>query len=88
MQLLLKQAGPVTASIKTSSISVDSSGSGFELAKMNEVVLGKIDLSKNPSKPNFIDTNFAVFVAKCQNTKKPYLIKYKKSTPKTKYKKK
>ncbi len=73
----------VTASIKTSSISVDSNGSGFELAKMNEEVLGKIDLSKNPPKPNFIDTNFAVFVAKCQNTKKPYLIKYKKSTTQT-----
>ncbi len=67
----------VTASIKTSSISVDSNGTGFELAKMNEDVLGKIDLTKNPQKPNFIDTNFAVFVAKCQNTKKPYLIKYK-----------
>lgn len=70
----------VTASIKTSSISVESNGSGFELAKLNEEVLGKIDLSKNPPKPTLIDTNFAVFVAKCQNTKKAYLIKYKKST--------
>jgi uncharacterized protein YegL len=73
----------VTASIKTSSVSVDSNGSGFELAKMNDEVLGKIDLSKNPTTPNLIDTNFAVFVAKCQNTKKPYLIKYKKSTEQT-----
>jgi len=73
----------VTASIKTSSISVDSNGSGFELAKMNEEVLGKIDLSKNPPKSNLIDTNFAVFVAKCQNTKRPYLIKYKRSTTQT-----
>jgi len=67
----------VTESIKTSSVSVDSNGSGFELAKMNDEVLAIIDLSKTPSKPNFIDTNFAVFLAKCQNTKKPYLIKYK-----------
>lgn len=73
----------VTASIKTSSISVDNNGSGFELAKMNEDVLGKIDLSKNSPKQNLFDTNFAVFVAKCQNTKKPYLIKYKKSTTPT-----
>ncbi len=73
----------VTASIKTSSISVDSNGSGFELAKLNEEVLGKIDLSKNLTKPALIDTNFAVFVAKCQNTKRPYLIKYKRSTTQT-----
>lgn len=73
----------VTASIKTSSISVDSNGSGFELAKLNEEVLGKIDLSKNSPKQELIDTNFAVFVAKCQNTKRPYLIKYKRSTTQT-----
>ncbi len=73
----------VTASIKTSSISVESNGSGFELAKMNEEVIGKIDLSKTSNKSSLIDTNYAVFVAKCQNTKKPYLIKYKKSTKRT-----
>lgn len=70
----------VTASIKTSSVSVDSNGSGFELTKMNDEILGKIDLSKTAKESNLVDTNFAVFVAKCQNTKKPYLIKYKKST--------
>lgn len=73
----------VTASIKTSSVSVDNNGSGFELAKMNEEVIGKIDLSKASPKPNLIDSNYAVFVAKCQNTKRPYLIKYKKSITKT-----
>lgn len=73
----------VTASIKTSSISVDSNGSGFELAKMNEDILGKIDLNKDQARQSFIDTNFAVFVAKCQNTKKAYLIKYKRSTTQT-----
>ena len=75
----------VTASIKTSSISVDNNGSGFELAKMNEEVLDKIDLTKKSQKPNLIDTNFAVFVAKCQNTKKHYLIKYKRSTTQTNF---
>lgn len=69
----------VTASIKTSSVSVDSNGSGFELAKMNENVIAKIDLTKTLHKHNYIDTNFAVFIAKCQNTKKTYLIKYKQS---------
>jgi len=75
----------VTASIKSSSVSVDSNGSGFELAKTNDDVIAKIDLSKTPRKPNLIDTNFAVFVAKCQNTKKPYLIKYKRSTTQTEF---
>ena len=66
----------VTASIKTSSISVDNNGSGFDLAKMDEEVVSKIDLTKTSKKTKLLDTNFAVFVAKCQNTKKPYLIKY------------
>ncbi len=77
----------VTASIKTSSLSIDSNGLGFELAKMNEDVIGKIDLTKITQKQNFIDTNFAVFIAKCQNTKKPYLIKYKQSKAQTDFSK-
>lgn len=73
----------VTASIKSSSVSVDSNGSGFELAKTNDQVVSKIDLSKELPKPSIIDTNYAVFIAKCQNTKKPYLMKYKHSTTET-----
>lgn len=75
----------VTASIKSSSISVDSNGSGFELAKTNDQVILKIDLSKEHPKASVIDTNYAVFIAKCQNTKKPYLMKYKNSTTETNF---
>jgi len=67
----------VTASIKSSSLSVDSNGSGFELSKINDDVIEKIDLIKNKPK-QFVDNNFVVIVAKCQNTKRPYLIKFKK----------
>ena len=38
----------VTASIKTSSQSVDANGSGFELSKVSDDVISKIDLSKEP----------------------------------------
>lgn len=70
----------VTASIKSSSISVDSNGSGFELAKNNDEVLSKIDLTKTQKQQTYVDTNFAVFIAKCQNSNKPYLIKYRRNT--------
>jgi len=66
----------VSDSIKTSSISVDSNGSGFELAKTNDDTLSKIDLSKPADKKPVYDDNFVVLAAKCQNTKRPYLMKY------------
>lgn len=68
----------VTASIKSSSMSVDAAGSGFELSKMPDGLMDKIDLSKAPKPQGYTDTNFAVFSAKCQNTKRPYLIKYRR----------
>lgn len=68
----------VTASIKSSSLSVDSNGSGFELTKTNDDVISKIDLSKEKPK-QWVDNNFVVLAAKCQNTKRPYLIKYRKN---------
>jgi uncharacterized protein YegL len=67
----------VTASIKTSSISVENNSTGFELARLDDHVT-KIDLSKESRKPA-IDDNFVVLAAKCQNTKQPYLIKYRKN---------
>ncbi|MDR2475956.1 MAG: VWA domain-containing protein [Bacteroidales bacterium] len=67
----------VTASIKTSSLSVENNSSGFELARFDDIVT-KIDLSKESRKP-VIDDNFVVLAAKCQNTKQPYLIKYRKN---------
>ncbi len=66
----------VSDSIKTSSISVDSNGSGFELAKTNDDTLSKIDLTKPADRKPAVDDNFVVLSAKCQNTKRPYLIKY------------
>ncbi|MPT36649.1 MAG: VWA domain-containing protein [Flavobacterium sp.] len=66
----------VSDSIKTSSISVENNGSGFELAKLDENTVSKIDLTKNENKIPAIDDNFVVLSAKCQNTKRPYLLKY------------
>ncbi len=70
----------VTASIKSSSASVDAAGSGFELSKISDDIVSKIDLSKEAPRPKtFVDSNYAVFVAKCQNSKRPYLIKYRRA---------
>lgn len=67
----------VTDSIKTSSISVENSQSGFEMAKIDGETISKIDLSKSTSN-RLVDDNYVVISAKCQNTKRPYLIKYRK----------
>jgi uncharacterized protein YegL len=67
----------VTASIKTSSIAVtDSNNDALQLAPITDGYLSKIDLEKSPGKR--IDENFAIILAKCQQTKRPYLIKYQK----------
>jgi uncharacterized protein YegL len=66
----------VSDSIKTSSISVESNATGFELAKTNNDTLSKIDLSKPADRKPYVDDNFVVLAAKCQNTKRPYLMKY------------
>ena len=66
----------VTDSIKTSSESIESKKSGFELAELDNNTLSKIDLSKSNKNKN-PDPNFVVLSAKCQNTKRPYLMKYK-----------
>jgi uncharacterized protein YegL len=69
----------VTASIKTSSVSVSEvNDDGLHLAPVgNEEYLTKIDLAKHHP-PVKIDENYAVILAKCQTTKQPYLIKYRK----------
>ena len=66
----------VTASIKTSSVSVSETGSEeLQLAPIKDDNLQKIDLEKHlPAK---IDDNFVVILAMCQNTKQRYLIKYR-----------
>jgi uncharacterized protein YegL len=67
----------VTASIKTSSVSVtDANDDGLNLAPITNGYLSKIDLQKEIN--HKVDENFAVILAKCQKTKKAYLIKYQK----------
>ena len=68
----------VTDSIKTSSVSVENNSTGFVLAKLDGDTVSKIDLSKTKTNQQIVDNNFVVLAAKCQNTKRPYLIKYKK----------
>ena len=69
----------VTDSIKTSSVSVETNSTGFELASIDGETLSKIDLTKNITPKYYTDNNFVVLAAKCQNTKRPYLMKYKKT---------
>ena len=67
----------VTASIKASSVSVTDKGN-HQMANTSGLNLEKIDLTKQEAESINLDPNFAVFIAKCQNTKREYLIKYKK----------
>jgi uncharacterized protein YegL len=67
----------VTASIKTSSISIADSGV-HQMSSAYKDEVQKIDISKDHTSAQSLDPNFAVFIAKCQNTKKDYLIKYQK----------
>ncbi len=70
----------VTDSIKTSSISVENNSTGFELAKLDGETLSKIDLTKSDyTNRQYVDDNFVVLNGKCQNTKRPYLMKYRKT---------
>lgn len=68
----------ITDSIKTSSVSVERNASGFELAEMDGDTLSKIDLTKQPIPITYVDSNYVVLSAKCQNTRRPYLMKYRK----------
>lgn len=68
----------VTNSIRTSSISVENNGSKFEIAKLDGDTISKIDLCTIGSELNTLDDNFVIINGKCQNTKRPYLIKYRK----------
>lgn len=67
----------VTDSIKTTSTGVQNNTSDFELAQLDGDIVSKIDLSKKlPSQK--VDSNYVVLAGKCQNNKRPYLIKYRK----------
>lgn len=67
----------VTASIKTTSISVNTLNSNeLKLAPFSNDILSKIEMEMNA--PIKVDENFAVILGKCQNTQQPYLLKYQK----------
>ncbi|MCX6317520.1 MAG: VWA domain-containing protein [Bacteroidetes bacterium] len=68
----------VTDSIKTSSISVENNQSGFEMANLDGETLSKAEVTKSPQNKQFADSNFVVLAGKCQNTKRNYLMKYKR----------
>jgi uncharacterized protein YegL len=70
----------VSNSIQLSSVSVaEKNTDGGQLAKTDDAILAKIDLSKTLPAPTY-DPNIAVFMGKCQNTRRPYLIKYSQVT--------
>lgn len=67
----------ISASIKTSSVSVTEQGDdNIKLPSTKGINLEKADLSKR----HIVDENFAVVLAKCQTTNKPYLIKYERKS--------
>ncbi|WP_342644797.1 TerY-C metal binding domain-containing protein [Mucilaginibacter sp. CSA2-8R] len=86
--LLFKNATPdaykqffrwVSDSIKTSSIGVEQNASGIDLKKIDQQTLSKIDLTKSTDNTRYVDNNYVILQGKCQNTKRPYLIKYQKN---------
>lgn len=65
----------VTASIKTSSVSVTDTGiDDLQLAPIDGINLEKVNTEENC----FVDENYAVLLGKCSNTSKTYLVKYGK----------
>lgn len=68
----------VTDSIKTSSMGIENNGSGFDMANLDSNTLTKIEVKNVAPSPGYIDPNFVVVAGKCQNTLKPYLMKYGK----------
>ncbi len=68
----------VTASISTQSQKVENSADdSFQLDKLDDTVAFKVDLNK-PTAPK-TDDNCVVLNALCQQTKAPYLIKFKRN---------
>ncbi|MGJ1431523.1 TerY-C metal binding domain-containing protein [Sphingobacterium spiritivorum] len=67
----------ITASIKTSSESVEKNAAGFELSHTDPAIIEKINLSKSAAS-DWTDNNYVVIQAKCQHTKRLYLMKYRK----------
>jgi uncharacterized protein YegL len=66
----------VTASIKSSSTSVETSGLGFDLAKLDH---SGLEIAPNVKRsPAFFKraSPFTIIAARCMNTGRPYLMKY------------
>jgi uncharacterized protein YegL len=69
----------ISASIKSQSVAVEQNRPGFQMPETESGgALSRVDLSKS-SPGNLIDDNYAVFAAKCQTHRRPYLIKYGKT---------
>ncbi len=69
----------ISQSVKTSSIAVNTGqGDGINLSKIGDDVLKKVDFSAITNRRP-IDDRYAVLLAQCQKTKKPYLIKYQQT---------
>lgn len=72
----------ITASVKTSSMSVSDTGvDEIRLAPVDGINLEKVENNETVK----VDENFAVILGKCSSTKKPYLIKYAKHLEPLKY---
>jgi uncharacterized protein YegL len=69
----------VTDSIKTTSEKIESNGSGFDLARIDGDTLTKADVTEVSAPSRYTDSNFVVLAAKCQNTLRPYLMKYRRA---------
>lgn len=67
----------VTASIKTTSVCIADNGN-HQLAKTSGLNLEKVDSGKQEFDADNLDPNVVVLISRCQNTKREYLIKYKK----------
>lgn len=68
----------ISASIKSNSIGVEQNPNHFDLMDLDEGILSRADLNKDLSNQHYVDDNYVVIAAKCQNTKRPYLMKYRK----------
>lgn len=72
----------VTASIRNSSQSIsEANNDSVKLAPITNGFLSKIDISKKYN--TVVDDNYAIFLARCQTTGKPYLMKYQKNIRKS-----
>lgn len=67
----------VTASVKATSLSVDSGLDDVKLASTSGINLEKVDGTESCA----VDERYVVLLGKCSNTKQTYLMKYEKGAP-------